>query len=53
MGVWRSVNDLQVQLGLRLFRQFLVSVERRIAGMTAIDNLHDPSLGGPLGEIGW
>ena len=40
IGAWRSVNDLQVQLGPGLFRQFLVSVERRTAGMTAIDTTY-------------
>ena len=40
LGAWRSVNDLQVQLGPELFRQFLVTVERRTAGMTAIDTTY-------------
>ena len=36
IGAWRSVNDLQVQLGPELFGQFLVFTEKRIAGMTTI-----------------
>jgi ubiquinone/menaquinone biosynthesis C-methylase UbiE len=40
MGVWRSVNDLQVQLGPTLFRQFISSVERRTTGMTAIETTY-------------
>jgi SAM-dependent methyltransferase len=40
LGAWRSVNDLQVQLGPELFRQFLVTVERRTAGMTAIETTY-------------
>ena len=36
LGVWRSVNDLQVQLGPALFREFLDFTEKRIAGLAAI-----------------
>jgi SAM-dependent methyltransferase len=37
LGAWRSVNDLRVQLGPDLFDKFLDFVERRIAGLTAIE----------------
>jgi ubiquinone/menaquinone biosynthesis C-methylase UbiE len=37
IGAWRSVNDLQVQLGPELFQKFLDSTEKRIAGLTAIE----------------
>jgi ubiquinone/menaquinone biosynthesis C-methylase UbiE len=37
LGVWRSVNDLQVQLGAQKFAEFLAWVEKRIAGMTVIE----------------
>ncbi len=37
IGAWRSVNDLQVQLGPELFREFLDFAERRIAGLTEIE----------------
>jgi SAM-dependent methyltransferase len=37
IGAWRSVNDVQVQLGPGLFRQFLDFIEERIAGLTAIE----------------
>jgi SAM-dependent methyltransferase len=37
IGAWRSVNDLQVQLGPELFREFLDFVERRIADVTEIE----------------
>ncbi|MGB8801910.1 MAG: class I SAM-dependent methyltransferase [Candidatus Acidiferrales bacterium] len=37
MGAWRSVNDLQVQLGPELFQKFLNFIEKRIAGLTAIE----------------
>jgi ubiquinone/menaquinone biosynthesis C-methylase UbiE len=40
IGVWRSVNDLQVQLGLDLFRKFLDFTEKRIAGLTAIETTY-------------
>ena len=36
IGVWRSVNDLQMQLGPDLFRKFLDFAEKRVAGLTAI-----------------
>lgn len=37
LGAWRSVNDLQVQLGAELFQKFLDFAEERIAGLTAIE----------------
>ncbi len=40
VGVWRSVNDLQVQLGPELFPEFLNFVERRVAGLTAIETTY-------------
>jgi SAM-dependent methyltransferase len=40
IGVWRSVNDLQVQLGPELFRKFLDFTEKRIAGLTAIETTY-------------
>jgi ubiquinone/menaquinone biosynthesis C-methylase UbiE len=40
IGAWRSVNDLQVQLGSELFRRFLDFTERRIAGLTAIETTY-------------
>jgi SAM-dependent methyltransferase len=40
IGAWRSVNDLQVQLGPDLFRKFLEFAEERIAGLTAIDTTY-------------
>lgn len=40
LGVWRSVNDLQVQLGPQLFRKFLDFTEERIAGLTAVETIY-------------
>jgi len=40
IGAWRSVNDLQVQLGPELFRQFLEFTEQRIAGLAAIETTY-------------
>ncbi|HUZ72451.1 MAG TPA: class I SAM-dependent methyltransferase [Stellaceae bacterium] len=40
LGVWRSVNDLQVQLGPDLFRQYLDYIERKIAGLPAIETTY-------------
>ncbi|WP_454255316.1 class I SAM-dependent methyltransferase [Pseudomonas sp. Marseille-Q8238] len=37
LGAWRSVNDLRVQLGPENFDAFLEFVEKRIAGMKAIE----------------
>ena len=40
IGVWRSVNDLQVQLGPELFQKFLDFTEKRIAGLAAIETTY-------------
>jgi ubiquinone/menaquinone biosynthesis C-methylase UbiE len=40
IGAWRSVNDLQVQLGPELFRDFMDFTEKRIAGLTAIETIY-------------
>jgi SAM-dependent methyltransferase len=40
MGAWRSVNDLQVQLGPDLFAAFLRFVERRTEGIAAIETTY-------------
>ena len=40
LGAWRSVNDLQVQLGPDLFRQFLTHVEREITGLSSIETTY-------------
>lgn len=40
LGVWRSVNDLQVQLGPELFRDFLNWTEKRIAGLRTIETTY-------------
>ena len=40
LGAWRSVNDLQVQLGPELFRRFLSSAEQRTVGLTAIETTY-------------
>lgn len=40
IGAWRSVNDLQVQLGPELFRSFLEFAEKRIAGLPAIETTY-------------
>lgn len=37
LGAWRSVNDLRVQLGPEKFDAFLAFVEKRIAGLRAIE----------------
>lgn len=37
IGAWRSVNDLQVQLGSKKFGEFLAFVERRISGMEQVE----------------
>ncbi|MEI2386013.1 class I SAM-dependent methyltransferase [Breoghania sp. JC706] len=37
IGAWRSVNDLQVQLGAEKFAAFLTFVENRIAGLEEIE----------------
>ena len=40
IGAWRSVNDLQVQLGPDLFRKFLDFAEKRIASLAAIETTY-------------
>lgn len=40
LGAWRSVNDLQVQLGPELFRQFLKFVEERTANVREIETTY-------------
>jgi SAM-dependent methyltransferase len=37
LGAWRSVNDLQVQLGPEKFASFLAFVEERVAGLDSIE----------------
>jgi ubiquinone/menaquinone biosynthesis C-methylase UbiE len=40
LGAWRSVNDLQVQLGPQRFAEFLEFAARRIAGLKAIETTY-------------
>ncbi len=40
IGVWRSVNDLQVQLGPQLFNQFMDFVSARTAGLSSIETTY-------------
>ena len=40
LGAWRSVNDLQVQMGAELFRQFLDVTEKRVAGLAEIETTY-------------
>jgi SAM-dependent methyltransferase len=40
LGAWRSVNDLRVQLGSDLFDKFLQFVERKTAGLSAIETTY-------------
>jgi ubiquinone/menaquinone biosynthesis C-methylase UbiE len=40
LGAWRSVNDLQVQLGAELFQKFLDFAEKRIAGLEIIETTY-------------
>jgi ubiquinone/menaquinone biosynthesis C-methylase UbiE len=40
IGAWRSVNDLQVQLGPKLFRKFLDFAEKRVEGLRAIETTY-------------
>jgi len=40
LGAWRSVNDLQVQMGAQLFRQFLDVTEKRVAGLAEIETTY-------------
>jgi len=40
LGVWRSVNDVQVQLGPDLFKQFLRYVECKVEGLSSIETTY-------------
>jgi len=40
LGAWRSVNDLQVQLGPQLFQQFLETVAARTARLSTIETTY-------------
>jgi hypothetical protein len=40
LGVWRSVNDVQVQLGPDLFGQFLRYVEHKVEGLSSIETTY-------------
>jgi ubiquinone/menaquinone biosynthesis C-methylase UbiE len=40
LGAWRSVNDLQVQLGPELFEKFLDRTSKRIAGLPEIETTY-------------
>jgi SAM-dependent methyltransferase len=40
LGVWRSVNDVQVQLGPERWRRFLAAVERRVASVASIETTY-------------
>jgi ubiquinone/menaquinone biosynthesis C-methylase UbiE len=40
LGAWRSVNDLQVQLGAELFKRFLDFVAQRVKGMATIETTY-------------
>jgi SAM-dependent methyltransferase len=40
IGAWRSVNDVQVQLGPELFQKFLDYVEMRTANLRAIETTY-------------
>ncbi|MGA2739974.1 MAG: class I SAM-dependent methyltransferase [Bryobacteraceae bacterium] len=40
IGAWRSVNDLQVQLGPELFQQFLDFIAKRIAELKGIETTY-------------
>jgi ubiquinone/menaquinone biosynthesis C-methylase UbiE len=40
IGAWRSVNDLQAQLGRELFSQFLDFAGQRVAGLTSIETTY-------------
>jgi ubiquinone/menaquinone biosynthesis C-methylase UbiE len=39
-GIWRSVNEIQVQLGPDLFGQFLHYVERKVEKLTSIETTY-------------
>jgi ubiquinone/menaquinone biosynthesis C-methylase UbiE len=40
IGAWRSVNDLQVQLGPDLFQKFLDFAQQRVAGLATIETTY-------------
>lgn len=40
IGAWHSVNDLQVQLGPQLFREFLTFIEKRLNGIESIETTY-------------
>jgi ubiquinone/menaquinone biosynthesis C-methylase UbiE len=40
LGVWRSVNDVQVQLGPDIFKQFLCYVEHKVGGLSSIETTY-------------
>ena len=40
LGVWRSVNDVQAQLGQDRFQQFLGMVQERVAGLPYIETVY-------------
>ena len=37
LGAWRSVNDVQVQLGAEKFAEFLDYVEKRVRDLSTIE----------------
>jgi vacuolar-type H+-ATPase catalytic subunit A/Vma1 len=40
LGAWRSVNDLQVQLGPKLFEEFLDWTQKRISSVKSIETTY-------------
>ena len=40
LGAWRSVNDLQVQLGPKLFTEFLDCVERKVREIAEVRTIY-------------
>jgi SAM-dependent methyltransferase len=40
IGVWRSVNDVRVQLGAELFDKFLDFVRERVAGLKTVETTY-------------
>jgi hypothetical protein len=40
LGAWRSVNDLQVQLGPDLFHKYMDYIERKTVGLPAIETTY-------------
>ena len=39
MGAWRSVNDIQAQLGPAKWKEFLSLTERRLSGVTTVETV--------------